>query len=334
MQVLAGDIGGTKTLLQLSEFDQHGLRVVAEQRFDSTSYDGLSPMVEEFLGNSARGRRPQAASFGIAGPITSTSRGAIAKVTNLPWVVDSAELSTRLATPRVRLINDFQAVAYGIEALSPDDLLVLQSGERQPEAPCAVVGAGTGLGQALLVWQDGHYEAIATEGGHVDFAPTDDIQAELLRFLHARYGRVSYERILSGAGIVSLYSFFASRGHVGDKHQVAEQAENSAAAITNAALQGNDKLAVSALQLFVKIYGAHAGNVALGYLPAGGVFIAGGIAPKILPALQDGNFVRAFCDKGRMSALLAAMPVYLIINERVGLLGAARVASRLCNARA
>ncbi|MFL6652660.1 MAG: glucokinase [Sulfurifustaceae bacterium] len=327
MQVLAGDIGGTKVLLQLAELDRSSYRVIAERRFESASHTGLLPLVREFLRSVGLMAPPAAACFGVAGPITGAPTRQMARVTNLPWIVESEPIAQELGIARVRLINDFQAVGYGIETLSAEQLVVLQAATREPAAPCAVIGAGTGLGQALLVWQDDHYESVATEGGHADFAPTDQIQVELLRYLSERYGRVSYERVLSGPGLVNLYSFFSSRGQPARSDLLA--AEDAPAAITAAGLAASDQAAAAALRLFVKIYGAHAGNVALGYLARGGVFIAGGIAPKILTALQDGTFIRAFADKGRMGALLGAMPVGVITNERVGLLGAALAASRL-----
>lgn len=327
MQVLAGDIGGTKVLLQLAELDRSSYRVIAEQRFESSGHTGLLPLVREFLRMAGPVAPPAAACFGVAGPITGTPVRQIARVTNLPWIVESEPIAQELRIPRVRLINDFQAVGYGIETLSAEHLVVLQAGTREPGAPCAVIGAGTGLGQALLVWQGNHYESIPTEGGHADFAPTDEVQVELLRYLSERYGRVSYERVLSGPGLVNLYSFFTARGQPARSDLLA--ADDAPAAITAAGLAGTDQAAAAALRLFVKIYGAHAGNVALGYLARGGVFIAGGIAPKVLTALQDGTFVRAFADKGRMGALLGAIPVGVITNERVGLLGAALAASRL-----
>lgn len=327
MRVLAGDIGGTKVLLQLAEFERGSYRVIAEQRFESGAYHGLLPLVRELLRMTASTAPPDAACFGVAGPVVPTPDGQAARVTNLPWVVESAPIARELGIRRVRLINDFQAVGYGIEALRPEDVVALQAGESLREAPRAVVGAGTGLGQALLVWEYDHYESIATEGGHVDFAPTDELQIELLRHLSERYGRVSYERVLSGPGLVNLYSFFTSRGQPTSADLL--RAEDPPAAITAAALQGHDQAAAATLRLFLKVYGAHAGNVALNCLARGGVFIAGGIAPKILPALRDGSFVRAFADKGRMSALLVSIPVHVITNERVGLLGAALAARRL-----
>ena len=329
MRVLAGDIGGTNVRLQLIEFERGGSQLIAEQRFDSGAYNGLLAILSDFLrmtGGPSQAM-PDAACFGIAGPITDTANGQVARVTNLPWTVESAAIARDLKIPRVRLINDFQAIGYGIEALTPEDFVTLQAGDRQDRGTCAVIGAGTGLGQGLLVWQGDHYESLPTEGGHVDFAPTDELQIELLRYLSERYGRVSYERVLSGPGIVNLYSFFTTRGHPADEALL--KGEDPPAAITTAGMKNSDAAAAASLRLFVKVYGAHTGNVALSYLATGGVFIAGGIAPKVLPALRDGSFIRAFADKGRMSALLGALPVYVIINERVGLVGAALAASRL-----
>jgi glucokinase len=327
MRVLAGDIGGTKVLLQLADFEPGGCRLVAEQRFDSDAYDDLLPLVRDFLGTVSPTVMPGAACFGIAGPITATPTGQVARVTNLPWIVESGPFAHELAIPQVRLINDFQAVGYGIETLLPQDFVVLQAGEPKKRAPRGVLGAGTGLGQALLVWQDDHYEAVATEGGHVDFAPTDELQVELLRYLGERYERVSYERVLSGPGLVNLYTFLRTHGEPGSLDLL--RTDDPPAAITAAALRGGDPAAKAALDMFVKVYGAQAGNVALAYFAAGGLFIAGGIAPKILSALTDGAFIRAFLDKGRMRDPLATFPVYVVINERVGLLGAALAASRL-----
>jgi glucokinase len=330
MRVLAGDIGGTKVLLQLAALDGGAYCPIAERRFESTSYPGLSPIVHEFLrGAASTAAQPDAACFGVAGPITETSSGQIARLTNLPWTVDSAALERELGIRRVRLINDFQAVGYGVEALSPPDVETLQTGTHRPRAPRAVLGAGTGLGQGLLIWQGSYYECFATEGGHVDFAPTDELQVELLSYLRERYGRVSYERLLSGPGLVNLYSFFLARQDTPAAGAELLRAADPAAAIAEAARGGSNRAAVGALQLFVKIYGAQAGNVALSYLAGGGVYIAGGIAPKILPVLRDGMFLRAFADKGRMGDLLTTFPVRIIINPRVGLIGAAVVAGRL-----
>lgn len=326
MRLLAGDIGGTKVLLQLADFERGKFRVLAERRFASAAYTGLAPMVREFLNSANATAVPDAACFGIAGPVEATPSGQRARTTNLPWVIETDRLKTELGMPRVRLINDFQAIGYAIDGLDPSELVTLQEGERVAGAPAGVVGAGTGLGQALLIWNGDHYESMPTEGGHVDFAPTDELQVDLLRSLTGRFERVSYERILSGAGLMSLYGFF--RGRASSKERAAKECDTPAA-VSAAALEGSDPAAVSALHLFVFIYGSHAGNVALSYFARGGVFIAGGIAPKILPALQDGTFMRAFADKGRMRVLMERFPVRVVTNEKAGLLGAALAASRL-----
>lgn len=326
MRVLAGDVGGTKVLLQVAEVDGPSCRVEAEARYESAQYPSFLSLAEEFL-RLARARDLRAACFGIAGPVRPTAQGAAANVTNLPWRVESEALARDLGIPRVRLINDFQAVGYGIAALGPEDFAVVQPGRRQPRAPCALIGAGTGLGQGLLVWANGYYEAVATEGGHADFAPVDEVQIDLLGYLRARFGRVSYERILSGPGLVNVYGFFQARGVAGNPALL--NADDPPAAITAAALAGADPASVETLRLFVRVYGAQCGNLALTVLASGGVYIAGGIAAKILPALQTGDFVRGFNDKGRMSALLATIPVDVVLNPRVGLIGAALAASRL-----
>lgn len=331
MRVLAGDIGGTTVRLQVAEIDGAVARVAAEWRVNSADYDGLGSIISEcFSAAGLTGVAMDAACFGIAGPVQSEGARQSAKVTNLPWVIDSDALARVLGNARVRLINDFQALGYAVEGLTAADVFVLQAGVEQPHAPRVVVGAGTGLGQGILIWDGDHYEAIATEGGHVDFAPTDALQQELLQFLASKFGRVSYERILSGPGIANVYTFLSERA---GRSAALLASADPAAAITDAALAGSDPVAAQALALFVRIYGAQAGNVALSVLAHGGVYIGGGIAPKILPALSNGDFMRAFVDKGRMAALLAAMPVRVIVNTGSGLLGASLVARRLARAR-
>lgn len=331
MRVLAGDVGGTKVLLQLAENDGDRVRIVAEWRVESAAYDGLLSIIAACLDAAGMtGIAIDAACFGIAGPVQSDGAQQVAKVTNLPWIVERDAVARVLGTTRVRLINDFQALGYGIEGLGAADVVELQAGVEQPRAPRALLGAGTGLGQGILIWRDDHYEAIATEGGHADFAPTDALQQELLHYLTAKYGRVSYERILSGPGIVNLYTFLSER--TAQTGAAIFAADDPPAAITEAAMAGTDAIAVQALALFVRVYGAQAGNVALSVLAHGGVYLGGGIAPKIMPTLKNGEFMRAFCDKGRMTPLLGAMPVRVIVNPKAGLLGATLVARRLVRA--
>lgn len=321
--LLAGDIGGTKTLLQLSEA---GGGVLTERRFDSASFSSLEQVVAKFLGDFPS--PPLAAAcFGVAGPV----QGGRANITNLPWQIDEASIAAEFHVPLVRLINDFQSVAYGIEALETRDLATLQAGAPRECGVRAVIGAGTGLGEGFLVWQGSYYEAFPSEGSHADFAPTDALQIELLHYLAARYGHVSYERLVSGPGLVDIFDFMCvSRGRQATMElQSAMKARDPAAAISDFAMGGKDDLAVSSLDLFARIYGAEAGNLALKVLARGGVYIAGGIAPQIMGKLEDGAFLRAFADKGRFAGLLGEIPVHVVLNPKAGLIGAARVAERI-----
>jgi len=320
---LAGDIGGTKTLLRLFET---GGGVLAERRFDSAAFTSLEQVVAAFLSDFPS-ISLAAACFGVAGPV----EGGRAKITNLPWQIDEASIAAEFHIPQVRLINDFQAVAYGIEALESQDLATLQAGAPQECGVRAVIGAGTGLGEGFMVWQGDYYAAFPSEGSHADFAPVDALQIELQRCLAARYGHVSYERLLSGPGLVNIFEFLRnSRGQQATSElQSAMKAGDPAAAISDFAIGGKDDLAVSALDLFARIYGAEAGNLALKVLARGGVYIAGGIAPQIMGKLEDGEFLRAFADKGRFAGLLGDIPVHVVLNPKVGLMGAARVAERI-----
>lgn len=317
--LLAGDIGGTKTLLRLMRGDI----VLCEQRYESAAWEGLEPMVADLLG----GRRVDAACFGVAGPV----HGRAARITNLPWHIDADAIAQHLSVPQVALINDFQAVAYGVEALGPDDLLTLQAGQPQEKAPRAVIGAGTGLGEGYLVWQGEHYVALPSEGSHADFAPASDLQVDLWRWLGERFGHVSWERVVSGPGLEAIYRFLRERGEFPESTLLGEmmRAGDAAAAISDFALHHHDPLASAALDLFIAAYGAEAGNLALKILASGGVYLAGGITPKIVERLKDGGFMGAFLAKGRFAELLATIPVTLVLNPKVGLLGAQQVASRL-----
>lgn len=334
MRILAGDIGGTKTLLQVAECDAGRCRPVREQRFDSGAYASLATIIRDFFRNE-RANTIEAACFGVAGPVKQAAAGQHVKVTNLPWEIDSQSLALEFGFPHARLVNDFQAVGYGIEALGAQDLVMLQRGEAVPRGPRAVIGAGTGLGQGILVWDRDHYEPIATEGGHASFGPNDELQIELTRWLLKNGGRASYERVLSGHGLVRLYNFLKERGEAPESPAVAQamQADDPAAAITRAALERNDVLANRTLDLFVDVYGAQAGNLALTAGATSGVYIAGGIAPKILSRCTDGRFMRAFCNKGKMTPYVTAVPVQVVTNPQVGLIGAALAANRMSVSR-
>lgn len=329
MTVLAGDIGGTKTLLQLSESGADGFRVCFEKRYVSDDYEQFLPMVQAFLAEAAQhGATPHSACFGVAGPVS----GRYAKTTNLPWTLDADELEAELQISRVRLINDFQSVGYGIEALHADDVVSLQVGNEVPGGTRVIIGAGTGLGQGLLVWQDDHYEVIASEGGHTDFAPVNALQDELLQYLRGRFGNVTWERVVSGRGLVNLFDFMlaTNKGTETAALHEARHNEDPAAAISRFAQAGEDTLAVQTLDLFAALYGAQAGNLALTGLATGGVYVAGGVAPRIIDKLKDGVFMQAFLDKEvHMRPLLEAMPVRVVVNVRVGLMGSALAAARI-----
>ena len=333
MAILAGDIGGTKTLLQLSEPQGQGFDVLYEKRYVSADYATFLAMTQDFLKEAANHVKCQAASacFGVAGPVS----GRIAKTTNLPWTLHADELESVLGIPRVRLINDFQSVGYGIEVLQTQDLVVLQAGTPVPHGTRVIIGAGTGLGQGLLVWQDDHYEVVASEGGHADFAPTDALQIELLLYLRQRYRWATWERAVSGRGLVNVFDFLVAthKGQPSAAMQAALQSEDHAAVISRFGMAGSDPLATQALNLFVHLYGAQAGNLALTGLATGGVYVAGGVAPKIIAKLTDGAFMQSFLNKEeRMQPLLQAMPVQVVVNANVGLLGSAVAAARLAAA--
>jgi glucokinase len=342
MNLLAGDIGGTKTWLQVSHLVEGKNELLFQWRYPSDDYATFDELLADFLARLAEQNiaPPPVAAIGVAGPVEQGSaEHQRAKVTNLPWELDSQALAERFDLQAVRLINDFQAVGYGIDALAEDEFVVLQSGKgssaTSARAPRVLIGAGTGLGQGILVWRDGDdegiYEVLSSEGGHADFAPGNTEQRELMSFLAAEQARVSVEDVLSGRGLVNIYRYLAARNpaQVSVELQHAMKQGDAAAAISEQGLTGKSALASHALDLFVSIYGTQAGNLALTCVARGGVYIAGGIAPKIHTRLQQGGFVTAFCDKGPMSALMKEIPVRVILNPQVGLQGAAMVASRL-----
>jgi glucokinase len=330
MIVLAGDIGGTKTLLQLSRARNGALEVLHERRYASADYGEFLALAGQFVEEAFHrtGVRAAKACFGVAGPVD----GRIAKTTNLPWTLDADALEKSLDLERVRLINDFQSVGYGVAALTSEDIVTLQAGVEKHRGTRAIIGAGTGLGQAFLVWQGDHYEVVASEGGHADIAPTNDDQVDLLRYLQRRYGKATWERAVSGRGLVNIFEFLVERNEapLSASLQQAMRDDDHAAAISRFGMQNLDTTAAKALQMFVTLYGAQAGNLALTGLATGGVYLAGGVAPKIIDKLTDGTFMRAFADKEqRMLPLLKGMPVRVIVNPNIGLLGSALAASRL-----
>jgi len=320
--ILAGDIGGTHARLAFFQAHNGYLKLVSETSFPSREYSGLEAIVSTFLDEQPLG--VDAACFGIAGPV----RNGRAEVSNLPWIVESSRLAREIKVGSTFLINDLEASAWGIGALDIADLFTLNEGSPGALGNQAVIAAGTGLGQAGMFWDGRQHHVFACEGGHTDFGPRNDLETELLKYLLAKFGRVSYERVLSGPGLVNIYSFLRDTGRGEEPKWLAEKLAigDPAATISIAALSGQSELCEQTLDIFVSIYGAEAGNLALKVMATGGVFVSGGIAPKILPKLKDGKFQEAFLDKGRMRPLLEAMPVRVIVNENTGLLGAARCA--------
>jgi len=318
--ILAGDIGGTKTNLALFKLARGALKLAAWQTFASREYASLDEILTQFLAKQRA--RVTRACFGVAGPV----KDGRSSTTNLAWVVDSTALARKLRIKIVGLINDLEATAWGIEVLQSKDLAILNQGKPAPDGNAAVIAAGTGLGEAGLQWNGRERWPFASEGGHADFAPRQEIEIELFRYLKAQFGRVSYERVLSGPGLYNVYRFFrdTGRGEEPDwlKAQLAE--EDPSAVISRAALEGKSTLCEQSLDLFVEIYGAEAGNVALKTMATAGVYIGGGIAPKILEKLKEKRFFEAFVAKGRLRPLLEGVPVRVILNDRAAVLGAAR----------
>lgn len=331
MNILAGDIGGTKTWLQIVSVHDAGASVLREQRFDSHGYDDFLSLAREFLHQAQVETAVERACLGVAGPVEENASGQTVETTNLPWRLDSAALSNALGISRVLLINDFKAIGYSIEALGPGDLATLQAGRPAPRGPRVALGAGTGLGVAQLLWCGGRYQVFPSQGGHVDFAPTDTEQAALLRYLMERHEHVSCEHVLSGPGLVVIYEFLLETDGAPESPALAaeRQRRDPAAVIAEAGLAGRDPRAHQALTLFSDIYAAQAGNLALINLAYGGVYLAGGIAPKIMHVLDTDRFREVFARKGRMTPLLRDMPVAVITNPKAGLIGAVEAARRL-----
>ncbi len=332
MKVLAGDIGGTKTLLHIADVQGSRCAVLHEQTYSSQAYGDFDSVLTDFFAHAppaARGGLTRAC-FGVAGPVSGPEHGhRHAKITQLPWRMDSLALQSAHRLEQVRLINDFHAVAAGIDALGPDDLAPLNAVPAHARAPRLVVGAGTGLGVAQLMWADGRYRIFPSEGGHIHFAPTDAVQMELLKYLQRLYGRVSCERVVSGPGLVDMFRFLVSENGeaVASAADLADHPDPAAAIAARA--EAGDPLARRAIQLFISIYGAIAGDLALVSLAYGGIYLAGGIAPKLLRAFSLDDFMAAYREKGRMSGLVNDMPVSVILNARVGLLGATLLAADL-----
>ncbi len=321
--LLAGDVGGTKTNLALFDAAHGPRKPVEEATFLSAQYPSLEELIHEFLLQVSQ--RPSSAYIGVAGPVVQGH----ASVTNLSWEIEEAHLSDVLPFERVRLINDLEAIASAIPLLEADDLYTLNDREPHPGGAIAVVAPGTGLGEAYLTWDGSRYEAQPSEGGHTDFAPADALQIGLLCYLQEIHGHVSWERVCSGMGIPNIYTYLKASGVAREPSWLAEelaQASDATPVIVSHALQSEEPcaLCVRTVETFVSILGAEAGNMALKTLATGGVYLGGGIPPRILSALGDGRFMDAFRNKGRFQGLMMGLPVHVILNPKAALLGAAR----------
>jgi glucokinase len=319
--ILAGDVGGTKVHLALYDFVDGKLEFSRDERFPAKNYTGLEEIVKEFLGAA----KVTAACFGVPGPV----RDGRLRLTNLPWTLDSRELSTSLSINHVFLINDLEANGYGVAELAPDQIYTLAEGDPSQLGNRALIAAGTGLGEAMLIWNGHTHTPHPSEGGHKDYAPRNEDEIDLLRFLKQKYnGRISFERVVSGPGLTNIYEFLREVRGIDEPVWLAERiaAEDPNAVITELALAAKSEICEKALDMFVSAYGAETGNLALTLLSVGGVYVGGGIAPRILEKLKDGTFVKAFTNKGRLSQLLINMPVRVILESRAALLGAAAYA--------
>ena len=326
--LLAGDIGGTKTTLAVFTGDDGLKSPVLERTFPSQDYLRLEDILEEFLGEL--GDRPAYAVLGVAGPVVEGR----ARVTNLTWVIDAAHLKAQFAFSAVHLLNDLQAIAEGVTILDADDLEVLHTGKPVPTGTIAIIAPGTGLGEAFLTWNGRRYEAHPSEGGHTNFGPLDELQLDMLRYLMRRFGHVSYERVCSGSGLPNIYAFLKDGGYGQEPEWLAERlaaTNDPTPVIVTAALDEEMPcdLCRRTLEIFVSILGSEAANLALKVMATGGLYIGGGIPPRIVSLLKTERFSRPFFNKGRLSSVLSDVPVYVILNPRVGLLGAARHALQL-----
>ena len=322
--ILAGDIGGTNARLAYFQPQNGNLRLVSERVFPSREHSELGEIVSKFLADS--GTHPDAACFGIAGPV----RNGRVETSNLPWVIEQSRLAKQIHLPSTLLINDLEASAWGVGALVDGDFVTLHDGGSSlTTGNQAVIAPGTGLGEAGLFWDGKRHHVFASEGGHSDFAPQGDLQIGLLKFLQAQFGHVSYERVLSGPGLVNVYTFLRESGCGDESPAFREQLKKSdaAAVISRAAIDGTNSLAEQALDLWIAVYGAETSNLALKLMATGGLYLAGGISPKIISKLKGPGFMQAFLEKGRLSHLVEAMPVRVIMNDKIGLLGAARCAA-------
>jgi glucokinase len=325
--ILAGDVGGTKTRLGFFDVEGRGrslgVKLVVAEKFGSREHASLDELAVAFI--TKHSLRPAIACFGVAGPVQHGKSHA----TNLPWTVDGDQLAAELKIETAIIINDLEANAYGIAELDVSDFAVLQAGRPDAEGNAAVIAAGTGLGEAGMFWDGERHRPFACEGGHADFAPRNALESDLLVFLLAEYGHASWERVLSGPGLHNIYRFLVQKSPGRESAEVARQISvtDPAAVISRAAHDASCPTCVAAMELFASLYGAEAGNLALKLMATGGVYLGGGIAPKNLTALKQGDFLRSFSAKGRMQSLLEEAPVRIILSDKTALVGAARCAA-------
>ena len=327
--ILAGDVGGTKVHLALYRFEQGALQHVRDEKFAAPQYPNLQSIVREFLGTTKQRASDEieAACFGAPGPV----RKNVIRVTNLPWTLDTHELARDLHIEHLFLINDLEANGYGIKELRPDQIFTLSEGDSSQVGNRGLIAAGTGLGEGFLIWDGKTHVPMASEGGHSDFGPHNDLEIELLHYLRSdpkMNGHVSWERVCSGIGLKNIYTFLRDCRKMNESPALRQRMleEDPNAVIGELGEAGSDELCAKALDVFVSIYGSEAGNLALKILAHGGMYIGGGIAPKILKKMKDGSFMRGFCDKGRMHDLVSTMPVRIILESRAALMGAASYA--------
>lgn len=328
--IIAGDIGGTKARLGLFEQDSEKLRLVVSARYTSKEYPGLEAIIRRFLEQHPSGPEGiQSACFGLPGPVVN---GRV-KVTNLPWEVVQTDVAECLGTTKVRLVNDLVSTAAAVPALGPESLTEIYPGNKETvrSGPCLVIAPGTGLGHALIHREDSRMTLLASEGGHANFAPTNPLEIELLTYLQTKLPHVSVESVLCGPGLFNIYSFLRDTGKGIETPELAAAlaAEDKASVVTRCALDGSHDICVQAIGLFCIILGAHASNMALNFLSTGGVFLGGGIPPKIAPALAKGDFLKGYLKKGKCLNRVEATPVYIINDDQASLFGAGAIAATL-----
>ncbi len=331
MIILVADVGGSNARMALFKDGSKAF----DRTYPSPSFPGMEAVIEKFMEEARKAlgpeTRPERACLAVAGPVENDT----SRVTNLPWFIEARRLEQRTKIPKVTLMNDFQAAALGVTTLDGEFLVKLGDGERDPKGPMVVAGAGTGLGHAFLVWcsAENRYQVISSEGGHVEFTPRNGLETGLLNYLTGRYGRVTNERVLSGAGIADIYGFLMSepaiKPLVSEETKNAMVVDNPTTVIVKQALEGKCPVCTIAVNIFVSSLGGLAGNLALTFLATGGVYIAGGIAPRMVPILRNGTFREAFEAKGRFQPLVGKMPTYVVTHPELGLLGAVAQAARL-----